>query len=51
MAGEIGNLLVELEEDKVLAIIGPSTSGESLKIKSLCDENETILLSGTGCRK
>jgi branched-chain amino acid transport system substrate-binding protein len=34
-----------IDEDAVLAIIGPSTSGESLKIKTLCDENETILLS------
>jgi branched-chain amino acid transport system substrate-binding protein len=34
-----------IDENEVLAIIGPSTSGESLKIKALCDENETILLS------
>ena len=34
-----------IDENGVLAIIGPSTSGESLKIKSLADENETILLS------
>jgi len=34
-----------IDEDQVLVIVGPSTSGESLKIKSLCDENETILLS------
>jgi branched-chain amino acid transport system substrate-binding protein len=34
-----------IDEQQVLAIIGPSTSGESLKIKGLCDENETILLS------
>jgi branched-chain amino acid transport system substrate-binding protein len=34
-----------IDEDQVLAIIGPSTSGESLKIKGLCDENETILIS------
>ncbi len=34
-----------IEEDQVLAIIGPSTSGESMKIKSLCEDNETILVS------
>jgi branched-chain amino acid transport system substrate-binding protein len=34
-----------IDEDKVLAIIGPSTTGESLKIKSLVDESETILFS------
>jgi len=34
-----------VEEQEVLAIIGPSTTGESMKIKSYCDENETILIS------
>ena len=34
-----------IEEDQVLAIIGPSTSGESLQIKQLCEDNQTILLS------
>jgi branched-chain amino acid transport system substrate-binding protein len=34
-----------IEEDKVLAIIGPSTSGETMAIKNLCQENQTILLS------
>jgi branched-chain amino acid transport system substrate-binding protein len=34
-----------VEEDKVFAIIGPSTSGESLKIKQYMDENATLLLS------
>ncbi len=34
-----------IDEEKVLAIIGPSTSGETLQIKSLCQENETILVS------
>ncbi len=34
-----------IDEQQVLAIIGPSTSGESLKIKSIADESETILLS------
>ena len=34
-----------IEEEKVFAIIGPSTSGESMKIKSLAEEGKTILLS------
>jgi branched-chain amino acid transport system substrate-binding protein len=34
-----------IEEDKVFAIIGPSTSGESMKIKAICDEAKTPLLS------
>lgn len=34
-----------IEEEKVFAIIGPSTSGETLKIKSICEENKTILIS------
>jgi len=34
-----------IEEDKVLAIIGPSTSGESMQIKNICQEGKTILLS------
>jgi branched-chain amino acid transport system substrate-binding protein len=34
-----------IEEDKVLAIIGPSTSGETLQIKNLCDDNQMILVS------
>ncbi len=34
-----------IEEDKVLAIIGPSTSGETMAIKSLCEENKVILVS------
>jgi len=34
-----------IEEQKVFAIIGPSTSGESLKIKSLAEESKTILMS------
>ena len=34
-----------IEEDKVLAIIGPSTSGETMAIKDVCQENKTILLS------
>src|SRR5512143_3270698 len=34
-----------IEEEKVFAIIGPSTSGETMKIKSLAEEGKTILLS------
>jgi branched-chain amino acid transport system substrate-binding protein len=34
-----------IEEEQVLAIIGPSTSGETLKIKDICEESQTILLS------
>jgi branched-chain amino acid transport system substrate-binding protein len=34
-----------IEEKKVLAIIGPSTSGETLAIKNICQEANTILLS------
>jgi branched-chain amino acid transport system substrate-binding protein len=34
-----------IEENKVLAIIGPSTSGETMKIKNVAEEGKTILLS------
>ncbi len=34
-----------IEEEKVFAIIGPSTSGETLKIKKICEQGKTILLS------
>lgn len=34
-----------IEEEKVLAIIGPSTSGESMQIKGLCENAKTILIS------
>ena len=34
-----------IEEEQVLAIIGPSTSGESMKIKQLCEDSKTLLLS------
>ena len=34
-----------IEEDRVLAIIGPSTSGETMQIKKLCEENQMILVS------
>lgn len=40
-----------IDEDKVLAIIGPSTSGESLAIKGLCQEGKTILLSCAAAEK
>jgi len=34
-----------IEEEKVFAIIGPSTSGETMKIKNLAEEGKTILMS------
>ena len=34
-----------IEEDKVLAIVGPSTSGETLQIKPICESEKTILVS------
>jgi branched-chain amino acid transport system substrate-binding protein len=34
-----------IEEEKVFAIIGPSTSGETMAIKSIAEEGKTILLS------
>jgi len=34
-----------IEEDKVFAIIGPSTSGETMKIKGVAEAGKTILLS------
>ena len=34
-----------IEENKVFAIIGPSTSGESMKIKSICNDAKVILVS------
>ena len=34
-----------IEEDKVFAIIGPSTSGETMKIKAVAEEGKTILMS------
>lgn len=34
-----------IEENEVLAIIGPSTSGESMAIKNICQEGKTILIS------
>jgi len=34
-----------IDEEKVLAIIGPSTSGETLAVKAIAEEGRTILLS------
>ncbi|MEI6970529.1 MAG: ABC transporter substrate-binding protein [bacterium] len=34
-----------IEEDRVLAIIGPSTSGETMQIKPICEERKTLLIS------
>jgi len=34
-----------IEEEKVLAIVGPSGSGNTMAIKDVCEENETILIS------
>jgi branched-chain amino acid transport system substrate-binding protein len=34
-----------IDEDKVLAIIGPSTSGETMVIKNICQEAKMILIS------
>jgi branched-chain amino acid transport system substrate-binding protein len=34
-----------IEEEQVFAIIGPSTSGETMAVKSLAEESKTLLLS------
>jgi len=34
-----------IEEEKVFAIIGPATSGETMAVKNLAEEGKTILLS------
>jgi len=34
-----------IEEDKVVAIIGPTTSGESMKLKELCEQAQVPLIS------
>jgi branched-chain amino acid transport system substrate-binding protein len=34
-----------IEEEKVFAIIGPSTSGETMAVKNIAEEGKTILLS------
>ncbi len=40
-----------IDEDKVLAILGPSTSGETMSIKDICQEGKTILLSCAAAEK
>jgi len=34
-----------IDEENVLAIVGPSTSGETMAIKEICQETQTILIS------
>jgi len=34
-----------IDEDKVFAILGPSTSGETMSIKNIAEEGKTILIS------
>lgn len=34
-----------IEEEKVFAILGPSTSGATMKIKNICEKGKTILIS------
>src|SRR5512141_3225762 len=34
-----------IEEEKVFAIIGPSTSGETMQIKNIAEEGKTLLIS------
>lgn len=34
-----------IEENQVMAIIGPSTTGETMKIKGICEESQTLLIS------
>jgi branched-chain amino acid transport system substrate-binding protein len=34
-----------IEEDKVFAIVGPSTSGETMKIKAICENAKMLLIS------
>jgi branched-chain amino acid transport system substrate-binding protein len=40
-----------IEEEKVFAIIGPSTSGETLKIKNICEKGKTICISCAAAEK
>jgi len=40
-----------IEDEKVLAIIGPSTSGETMQIKQLCEENQMLLISTAAAEK
>jgi branched-chain amino acid transport system substrate-binding protein len=34
-----------IEEDRVFAIVGPATSGETIAVKAVAEESETVLLS------
>ncbi len=36
-----------IEEEQVFAIIGPSTSGETMRVKALAEEGKTLLLSAS----
>jgi branched-chain amino acid transport system substrate-binding protein len=40
-----------IEEEKVLAILGPSTSGETMAIKQICEDGKTILISCAAAEK
>jgi branched-chain amino acid transport system substrate-binding protein len=40
-----------IDEEKVLAIVGPSTSGETMQIKNICQEGKTILISCAAAEK
>jgi len=40
-----------IREDKVFAIIGPSTSGETLSIKNICEKSKTLLISCAAAEK
>jgi branched-chain amino acid transport system substrate-binding protein len=40
-----------IEEEKVLAVVGPSTSGETLQIKGICEDAGTLLLSCAAAEK
>ncbi len=40
-----------IEEEQVLAIIGPSTSGETMQIKELCEDSKMLLISTAAAEK
>ena len=42
---DVYNLAEEMIGEGVLAIIGPSSTGETMAIKDLCEDNDTILIS------
>ena len=44
-SGMVYELGRELIGEGVVGIVGPSTSGASMRIKDLCEQNETVLLS------